>query len=177
MKLFLLVLESIIFISLQMKKLIFIVLILITFFVWFNFKDVKALKAEETYILVNEEGKKLPGTIYYRKVNEQVGQKTENVHEILIFFSKEAEMKFNPIIVVPKFKMIGVIEGGESGFLKLGNKVFQLSEQSNKFTTLDNNTYFDNAPVEKINFSKQSISFNSFGGLRKYGEVIMLKKI
>ncbi|MDP5199866.1 hypothetical protein [Flavobacterium sp. DG2-3] len=160
-----------------MKKLISIVLILITFFVWFNFKDVKALKEEETYILVSETGKKIQATLFYRNVDVEVGQKIENVQEILIFFSKEAEMKFNPIIVVPKFKMIGVIEGGESGFLKLGNKVFQLSEQSNKFTALDNNTYFDNAPVEKINFSEQSISFNSFGGLRKYGEVIMLKKI
>ena len=70
--------------------------------------------------------------------------------------------------------MIGMIEKGKSGFIFFGNKVFQKSEKSNKFTTLDNTTFFDNPPVNRINFEEKIITFNSFEGLKKYGQNIIL---
>ena len=159
-----------------MKKIIFIVFILVAALAWFFLKDSKTLKIEESYTVVNENNKKIPATLYYRNVDVEVGSKMENVYEIVIVFDKELEMKINPVVIVPKYKLIGLVEGGEKGFIKFGNKVFQLSDKSNKFTMLDNAIFFDDPPIKKMHFDEKTIIFNSFEGLKKYGQIIMLKK-
>ncbi|MDV7697663.1 hypothetical protein N6B72_12100 [Chryseobacterium soli] len=158
-----------------MKKII-IVFILIFAFAYFFLKDARILKLEESYAIVNEIDRKIPATLYYRNVDVEVGGKMENVYEILIFFDKEVEIKFNPIVVVPKYKLIGVAEGGERGFIKFGDDVLQLSKDSNNFTTLDNTVFFDNPPIKEIKIEENSITFNSFESLIKYGKYIILKK-
>ncbi|MNK74866.1 hypothetical protein D3C87_943880 [compost metagenome] len=160
-----------------MKKIIFIALILITVFAYFYFKDAKALKIEKKYNIVNEAGERIPARLYYRNVDVEIGNKIENVYEIVIFFDEKLKMKLNPIVVIPKYKFIGLIEGGESGFIKFENKVFQLSDESNNFTMLDNPISFDDPPIKKKNFEGKLISFNSFEKLKDYGEIIILKKI
>ena len=159
-----------------MKKLIFIIFILIVAIIWFLFKDVKVLKIEKNYTIVNENKKKIPAKLYYRNVDVEVGGKKENVYEIVVFFDKEFKMKLSPIVVIPKYRLIGVIEGGERGFIKFENKVFQLSEESNKFTSLDNSTFFDNPPITEKRFEKDTIIFNSFEELKKHGKKVLLIK-
>ncbi|MBF4517861.1 hypothetical protein IRZ71_15960 [Flavobacterium sp. ANB] len=160
-----------------MKKIILVTLIIIAILCYFYFKDVKALEIEKKYNIVNEANEKIPATLYYRNIDVKVGDKIENVYEIVIFFDKELKMKFNPIVVVPKYKLIGLIEDGERGFVKFGNKVFQLSDDSNKFTLLNNSAFFDDPPIKKINFEEKSITFNSFEGLKKYGKTIVIKNM
>lgn len=159
-----------------MRKLILMVLVLIVAIAWFFLQDIKALEIEKSYTIVNETNEKIPGTIYYRNVDVNIGGKNENVCELLIFFDKELKMKFNPIVVVPKYKLIGVVEDGEKGFIKFGNNFYQLSDKSNKFTLLNDTTFFDNPPIKKISFEENSITFNSFEELKKYGQTIILKK-
>jgi hypothetical protein len=159
-----------------MRKLTLVFLILIGAITCFFLQDTKSLKIEKKYTIINETNDKVPGTIYYRNVDVNIGGKTENVYELVIFFDKELKMKLNPIIVVPKYKLIGVVEGGERGFIKFGNKIFQLSDESNKFTLLNNTTFFDDPPIKKMSFEEESITFNSFEGLKKYGQTIILKK-
>lgn len=160
-----------------MKKIIFIAFILITAFAYIYIKDAKVLNIEKKYNIVNEAGEKIPATLYYRNIDVEIGNKIENVYEIVVFFDEKLKMKLNPIVVVPKYKFIGLIEGGESGFIKFENKVFQLSQESNKFTMLDNTTYFNDPPIKKKNFEGKLISFNSFEKLKEYGQTIILKKI
>lgn len=58
-------------------------------------------------------------------------------------FDDNQDMKpYNPILVIPKYNMIGIVDGGKRGFLFFGNKVFQRSEESNKFTSLTNSLIF-----------------------------------
>lgn len=150
-----------------MRKLTLIILVLIVAIAWFFLQDTKALEIEKKYTIVNETNDKVPGTVYYRNVDVNVGGKKENVYELVIFFDKELKMKFNPIVVVPKYELIGVVERGESGFIKFGNKLYQLSDESNKFTLLNNTTFFDDPPIKKMSFEDKSITFNSFEGLKK----------
>ena len=51
-----------------------------------------------------------------------------------------------------------------------------MSDESNKFTLLNNTTFFDDPPIKKMSFEEESITFNSFEGLKKYGQTIILKK-
>jgi hypothetical protein len=159
-----------------MRKLTFLLLIFNVAIAWLFLKDAKALKLEKNYTLVSETTDKIPATVYYRNVDVKVGDKTENVYEIVIFFDKKLNMNLNPIVIVPKFKLIGFIDGGERGFFRLGNKIIQLSDESNKFIMLNDAVFFDDPPIKKIIFQEKSIIFNSFEGLTKYGQTIILKK-
>jgi len=160
-----------------MKKIIFIAFILITAFAYLYCKDARILNIEKEYNIVNEADKEIPGALYCRNADVEIGDRIENVYEIVIFFDEKLKMKLNPIVVIPKYKFIGLIEGGESGFIKFGSKVFQLSDESNKFTMLDNTTYFNDPPIKKKNFEGKLISFNSFEKLKDYGQTVILKKI
>ena len=154
-----------------MSILIVVVLVLIFYLI----QRGTFLKLENKYILTNENGKVIPAKVYSRTIQSKINGNEESIYEILVFFDESQNMgKYNPILLVPKYKMIGMIEKGKSGFIFFGNKVFQKSEKSNKFTTLDNTTFFDNPPVNRINFEEKIITFNSFEGLKKYGQNIIL---
>ncbi len=135
------------------------------------------LKYEYKYNVINEGGKTIPAKIYSRTVQSKISDKEERVYEILIFFDDNQDMKsYNPILVIPKYNMIGIVDGGKREFLFFGNTVFQKSEKSNKFTSLTNSLIFDDKPpIDKIVFKDNEIVFNSFEGLKKYGKNITLK--
>ncbi len=130
---------------------------------------------EENYAIVNETNRKIPATFYSKNVFVYVGGKAENVYEILIFFDEE--QKLNPIVIIPKYKLIGVVEGGRRGFIKFGSNVLQLSDDTNKFIMLNDATLFDEPPIKNIRFEQGIILFNSFNGLKKYGPSLIMKKL
>jgi hypothetical protein len=133
------------------------------------------LKPENTFSLTNSNGKSIPAKIYSRIVESEIDNKKESVYQILIFFDERENNKFNPILLIPKYKMIGIVEGGKDEFIFFGNKVLQKSRTSNKFNLLTNSTFFDNAPpIFSIVFEEKKITFNSFEGLEKYGQSITL---
>lgn len=150
-------------------------LVLIGAFAWLCLRDIKMLHMDENYTIVNEANKTITATIYDRNVDVKVGEKYENVDELVVFFDRELNLKYNPIVIVPKYQLIGVIEGGENGFIRIGNKVFQCSDKANPFTLLDNAAFFDLPPITEKQFENHRILFNSFEGLKKYGNTIILK--
>ena len=165
-----------------MKKQFIVILILIISFVSivsiFIFQDSKMLKPTTNYSIVSDLGKNIPARIYSRIDTIGVGNKKENVFELVIFFNKELKMEINPIVVVPRYKIIGVPQGRESDFIRFGNKIIQISSESNIITLLNNNFYYeDNPPITMQTFEEAKISFNSFDNLKKYEKnIIIIKK-
>lgn len=159
-----------------MKKILFVILLIIIIAAYFWLKNGFFLTPASNYTIVNVNGEKIPARLYNRNVEVKIGDKMQNVDEIVIFFDPEIEMEYNPVVLIPKYKLMGLIEGGDGGFIKLGNKVFQISQQSNKFITLDNKTFFDDPPIKSISFEENEVTFNSFEGLKKYGPTIIIKK-
>ena len=157
-----------------MKKIFFLSLILIAALSFFYFKDAILLVKEENYAIVNETNRKIPATFYSKNVVVEVGGKAESVYEILIFFDEEQEL--NPIVIIPKYKLIGLVEGGRRGFIKFGSNVLQLSDDSNKFNMLNDTAFFDDPPIKQMRFDHDYIVFNTFKGLKKYGATIILRK-
>ncbi|MDF0720092.1 hypothetical protein P0M11_08780 [Kaistella sp. PBT33-4] len=157
-----------------MKKIFFLSLILIAALSFFYFKDAILLVKEENYAIVNETNRKIPATFYSKNVVVDVGGKAESVYEILIFFDEEQEL--NPIVIIPKYKLIGLVEGGRRGFIKFGSNVLQLSDDSNKFNMLNDTAFFDDPPIKQMRFDHDYIVFNTFKGLKKYGATIILRK-
>ena len=158
-----------------MKKIFFLSLILIAALSFFYFKDAILLVKEENYAIVNETNRKIPATFYSKNVVVDIGGKAESVYEILIFFDEEQEL--NPIVIIPKYKLIGLVEGGRRGFIKFGSNVLQLSDDSNKFIMLNDATFFDEPPIKNIRFEDDYIVFNTFKGLKKYGPTLIMKKL
>ncbi|QFG52476.1 hypothetical protein [Chryseobacterium sp.] len=157
-----------------MKKIFFLSLILIAALSFFYFKDAILLVKEENYAIVNETNRKIPATFYSKNVVVDIGGKAESVYEILIFFDEEQEL--NPIVIIPKYKLIGLVEGGRRGFIKFGSNVLQLSDDSNKFNMLNDTAFFDDPPIKQMRFDHDYIVFNTFKGLKKYGATIILRK-
>lgn len=158
-----------------MKKIFFLLILILVILITFYFRDSKILKLEDKYTLVNEKGNKIPATLYSRIVNVKINNKSENIYEILIFFDKKIKTSFNPIIIIPKYKLIGLPDGNMKDFIEFDNKMIQLSKESNQFTSLDGAFFAPYPPIKKILFKNDYIVFNSFDGLKEYGNNITLK--
>lgn len=160
-----------------MKKIMLIMAVVLSILIIVIIQRGAFLKYEKSYTLTNEHGKAIPSKIFSRKIQTKTNGKKESVYEILIFFDDNKNMKhYNPLVIIPKYKMIGMVEGGKKEFWLVGNKIYQLSDKSNKFTSLDNAVFFDNPPIKEVHFLEKKITFNSFEGLKKYGQTIILKK-
>ncbi|MCE4065825.1 hypothetical protein LXM63_12025 [Chryseobacterium gleum] len=156
-----------------MKKIVLIIIVLVLIVCLYFVQNGTFLNYENCYSIVNKEGKSVPAKIYSRTVNSRINGKEESVYEIIVFFDKN---QYNPILFIPKYKMVGVLEGGRAGFIFFGEKVFQKSDKSNRFTTLTNSLVFgDGPPITNITFKDNEIVFNSFDELKRYGEILILK--
>ena len=157
----------------MMFAIAIILLILITFSIQRGF----FLNSENNYKVINEDGETIPAKIYSRTVKSKIKDKEESLYEILVFFDDNQGMKtYDPILFIPKYNMVGIVEGGKREFIFFGKYCFQKSEMSNTFTTLTNTLVFDDdPPIKKIVYNDNEIIFNSFEGLEKYGKKIILK--
>ena len=65
-----------------MKKIFFLLILILVILITFYFRDSKILKLEDKYTLVNEKGNKIPATLYSRIVNVKINNKSENIWRI-----------------------------------------------------------------------------------------------
>ncbi|MXS72118.1 hypothetical protein GSF70_12910 [Flavobacteriaceae bacterium W22] len=160
-----------------MKKFVLISIILLCLVFFYIIQSGTLLKYESKYSLLNDSGNVVPAKIYSRTIKSKINGKNQEIYQILVFFNDNQNMKsFNPILFIPKQNIVGVVESGKKDFLFFGNKAFQKSDKSNKFTSLTNSLFFDsNPPIYKISFNDKEIVFNSFNELKVYGETLTLK--
>lgn len=161
----------------KIKKIMLIVILIIFTLIIYTIQKGGVLKFENTYTISNEKGENIPAKIYSRTITSTVNDKEEKVYEILVFFEDDKNIKYyNPILFIPKLKIVGIVDGGKKDFLFIGNNLFQKSEKANQFTSLTNSLIFDGTPpIYEISFKEKEIVFNSFEGLKKYGTNLILK--
>ncbi|EKB60679.1 hypothetical protein HMPREF9700_00174 [Bergeyella zoohelcum CCUG 30536] len=152
----------------------FVLLLLVIFIIYSIFKG-GVLKRETRYLITNEWNEPIPAKVYSRIVKSEINGEKEEIYQILIFFDNKNT--YNPVLIIPKYSVIGIVEGGRGEFWNFNGIMFQKSKKSNEYTSLTNILVFDDSPpIVYISFETNKIIFNTFGNLTEYGQKIILNK-
>ncbi len=134
------------------------------------------------YRIYSDNGKAIPAKLYKRVTKTLVNDKTEYVEEIIIYFddslinnklNRSGEEKlFKFLVIVPKFKMIGLVESPSSFKIK-DKHICQVDDQADMFTSIINNhAFFKNPPITQSTFSEKGVVINTYGILKNFGNEI-----
>ena len=129
------------------------------------------------YEMYSSAGKNIKGFLYFRNikyVNDEYSK------QIVIIFDKSigVEKDFDVLVLVPKYKFIGVPEFGSSAFkYASAGYVYQTTKKADFLISADNNTVdFDDPPIKFARFSADKIVFNCYGKLKQFGDSIIIEK-
>lgn len=130
--------------------------------------------------MVGSNGEQIPAAIYKRILKVKIGKQEETVEELVVLFDERLNIEngLDVLIIVPKYKLVGIPEGGRRMFKKVAgeNYIYQVSRKADEFTQVVNNTaLFDDPPIKFAHFNDKEIVFNSFQRLKKYGSNIIIK--
>lgn len=61
-------------------------------------------------MITNEWNEPIPAKVYSRIVKSEINGEKEKIYQILIFFDNKNT--YNPVLIIPKYSVIGIVEGG-----------------------------------------------------------------
>jgi hypothetical protein len=139
----------------------------------------RILQVDNNVKIYGAAGNIIPSKVYARQrlIKNSKGE-LEEISELIVFFDEEFvdSKTLDVLVIVPKFKQIGIPQGDRNAFTRISNKIiYQKDRNVDNFTSVVNNfTYFEDPPIKYANFYNDRVVFNSYGNLKQFGDSIII---